>query len=137
MSQYKILIPVDGNEKRAAAQASYVEALPNASESVEATLLYVSSTDVGDAGTERVGDRLGRPDSIEHVQERLAANGIGVEIRNEEGDVASTILSVASELTPETIVMAGRKRSPVGKAFFGSDIQEVILNATTAVTVVR
>jgi nucleotide-binding universal stress UspA family protein len=137
MSRYRLLVPVDGNEERAAAQGDHVAGLPDAPETVAATLLYVYSTDTGDAGTERVGDHIGRPDSVEQVRSRLADDGIPVEIREEEGDVATTVLSVAAELAPDAIVMAGRKRSPVGKAVFGSVTQEVILNASSPVTVVR
>jgi nucleotide-binding universal stress UspA family protein len=137
MTRYRILVPVDRNEDRAVAQAAHVAALPNASETVEATLLYVYSTDAGDAGTERVGDRLGQPDTIELIQQRLTDDEISVEVREAEGDVADTILSVATELSPDAIVMAGKKRSPVGKAIFGSVTQAVILNASTSVTVVK
>jgi nucleotide-binding universal stress UspA family protein len=137
MSPYSVLVPVDGNEERAAAQAEHVAGLPDASEAVAATLLYVYSTDTGDAGTERVGDHIGKPDSIEQISARLADEGISVEVCEEEGDVGTTVLSVAAELSPDAIVMAGRKRSPVGKAIFGSVTQEVILNASSPVTVVR
>jgi nucleotide-binding universal stress UspA family protein len=80
---------------------------------------------------------MGRPDSLEKISQRLADNGIEVEVRKGEGDVADTILAVARDLEPDVIVMAGRKRSPVGKAVFGSTSQAVILNAAVAVTVVE
>jgi nucleotide-binding universal stress UspA family protein len=137
MTSYSVLVPVDANEERATAQAAHVASLPNASESVSATLLHVYPTVEGDAGTERLGDHMGRPDSLEKISQRLADNGIEVEVRKGEGDVADTILAVARDLEPDVIVMAGRKRSPVGKAVFGSTSQAVILNAAVAVTVVE
>lgn len=45
------------------------------------------------------------------------------------GDVASRIVNYAAEQDARYIVIAGRKRSPTGKAFFGSVSQSVLLNA--------
>lgn len=137
MTTYDVLVPVDGDEDRAAAQAAYVTSLPNAPETVTATLLHVYSTVKGDAGTERLGNHMDRPESLGTTDQRLTAEGISVENREEEGDIVERILAVADELEPDAIVMAGRKRSPVGKAVFGSVTQAVILNANYPVTVVK
>lgn len=138
LTTYEILVPIDGNEERADAQAAYVASFPGAAESVRVTLLHVYPTvEGGDAGTERLRDRVGEPETLETVQRRLTERGIDVDTREEEGDVADAILAVSRELDPDTIVMAGRKRSPVGKAVFGSVTQTVILNADYPVTVVK
>lgn len=82
--------------------------LPNAADSVSVTLLYVYSTiDGGEAGTERLGDQMGRSDSIETISQLLTDSGLAVETREEEGDIGDTILSVAREENPDVIVMAG------------------------------
>lgn len=73
----------------------------------------------GDAGTERLGSHLDRPESLETTGQRLTEEEISVETREEEGDVVDMIPAVAAELEPDAIVMTGRKRSPVGKAVFG------------------
>lgn len=48
---------------------------------------------------------------------------------------AEIILSVADEYGCDHIFIAGRKRSPTGKALFGDRTQQVLLNAASFVTV--
>ena len=45
------------------------------------------------------------------------------------GDAASMVLSYAEEQDARYIVVTGRKRSPAGKALFGSVVQSILLNA--------
>ena len=45
------------------------------------------------------------------------------------GDPAKRIVSYATEQEARYIVVAGRKRSPAGKAIFGSVAQSILLNA--------
>ncbi|MES3161704.1 MAG: universal stress protein [Halorubrum sp.] len=47
------------------------------------------------------------------------------------------IVSLAEELGADIVVVGGRKRSPAGKAVFGSTAQEVMLNAPCPVTFIR
>lgn len=47
------------------------------------------------------------------------------------------IVALAEELGADLVIVGGRKRSPTGKAVFGSIAQEVILNASCPVTFVR
>lgn len=56
-----------------------------------------------------------------------------VDTQGRVGDPASEILSAADSLDPRFLVIGGKKRSPVGKAIFGSVTQEVLLNATCPV----
>jgi nucleotide-binding universal stress UspA family protein len=137
MTSYHVLVPIDTNERRVNRQIDHVLSLPDAPDSVRATLLHVHATVSGDAGTERIGDRIEETDVVEGAQTRLADGDIEVEYREEEGDVADTIIEVTERLAPDVVVVAGRKRSPVGKALFGSVSQRVILNADCAVTVVK
>lgn len=48
---------------------------------------------------------------------------------------AETILAIADEYGCDHIFIAGRKRSPTGKALFGDRTQQVLLNAESFVTV--
>jgi nucleotide-binding universal stress UspA family protein len=52
------------------------------------------------------------------------------------GDVTEQILAEATEQDARYIVLGGRKRSPAGKAVFGSVTQSVTLAADTPVVVV-
>lgn len=45
------------------------------------------------------------------------------------GDPTEAILEAAAELDARYVVVGGRKRSPTGKALFGSVTQSVLLNA--------
>ena len=52
------------------------------------------------------------------------------------GDPAEKFLDVAETLQPRYVVVGGRKRSPAGKALFGSVTQSVILGAEWPVVTV-
>jgi len=51
------------------------------------------------------------------------------------GEKADEVLALADERDCDHIFIAGRDRSPTGKAFFGDDTQRVILDAEVPVTV--
>ncbi len=53
------------------------------------------------------------------------------------GDPAEEIVAYADEHDAEYLVIAGRKRSPVGKALFGSVVQSVLLEAPCPVVSIR
>ncbi|WP_117595574.1 MULTISPECIES: universal stress protein [Haloprofundus] len=52
-----------------------------------------------------------------------------VETRGRVGDPTDQILAEADLLDARFVVVGGRRRSPVGKALFGSTTQEVLLGA--------
>ena len=72
-----------------------------------------------------VADTLGDVDDI-----RVATLG-------RVGAPTEVILDVADEHDARYLVIGGRKRSPAGKAIFGSATQSVLLNATRPVVTVR
>jgi nucleotide-binding universal stress UspA family protein len=53
------------------------------------------------------------------------------------GPEGEAIVELAEEFAADLVIVGGRKRSPAGKAVFGSTAQEVILNAPCPVTFVR
>lgn len=52
------------------------------------------------------------------------------------GEPSDEITAVADDLDARFLVVGGRKRSPVGKAIFGSVTQRVLLDSTRPVTTV-
>jgi len=128
---YRVLMPVDSSETRALAQANYVADLPNAAEDVEAILLYVFTEK--DAGSEaRDVTRIG---SIKRARNHLEEHGVTVRIREDSVDAVDAILDQAEAEDVNSLVLGGRKRSPAGKALFGSVTQSVILNTDRPVVV--
>lgn len=56
-----------------------------------------------------------------------------IEPRGRVGDPAEEIVAAAEEYDPRYLVLGGRRRSPVGKALFGSVTQDVLLEASCPV----
>jgi len=65
----------------------------------------------------------------------LEAAGIDPVMRREHGEPTEVILSVAEEIDADSIAVSGRKRSPAGKAIFGSVTQSLLLSADRPVIV--
>jgi nucleotide-binding universal stress UspA family protein len=55
----------------------------------------------------------------------------------DEDSEGEKIVELAKNLDADLVLVGGRKRSPAGKAVFGSTAQEVMLNAPCPVTFVR
>lgn len=53
------------------------------------------------------------------------------------GDHGDSIVSIAEESGADMVIVGGRRRSPAGKAVFGSTAQKVMLSAPCPVTFVR
>lgn len=62
----------------------------------------------------------------------VTANAVGL-----MGDPADEIVEYANEQGASYLVLAGRSRSPVGKALFGSVVQSVLLSASCPVVSLR
>ncbi|WP_096390227.1 universal stress protein [Halopenitus persicus] len=74
---------------------------------------------------------------VRELEQRLADAGIATDVRGSVGNHGEQIVELARDEGADLIVVGGRKRSPTGKAVFGSTAQEVILNAPSPVTFVR
>lgn len=133
---YRVLVPVDDDVDRAVAQARYVTKLPEAEASVEAILLFVFTGDIEDLPEDiQQFKSANRVQSVRRAREHLEDAGVEVQVRDDSGDTTEDIIEEAENFDVDAIVLGGRKRSPTGKAIFGSVTQSVILNTDRPVVV--
>jgi nucleotide-binding universal stress UspA family protein len=78
-----------------------------------------------------------RHTSVRAVGKQLKTAGVDYRVRGAVGDHAESIVETADAEGAEMVFVGGRKRSPAGKAVFGSTAQYVMLNADCPVTYVR
>ena len=71
------------------------------------------------------------------ISKALSAAGVDHSVRGAVGDHADGVVSIAEDVEADRVIVGGRRRSPTGKAIFGSVAQEVILSAPCPVTFVR
>ncbi len=79
----------------------------------------------------------GATESVSELQSLFKAAGVETTVRGIVGDHGPSIADFATEVEADRVVIGGRKRSPTGKAVFGSTAQEVLLAAPVPVTFVR
>ena len=142
---YHVLVPVDTDEQRATAQVETLRSLPADPDDLSVTVLHVLEeidTMPDEGGTtliEDVNESLPEirdvPDTVTLVEERLEDAGIDVERAEMVGEPADGIRQVAEERDADAILLGVRKRSPVGKAIFGSVSQQVIIDADRPVII--
>jgi nucleotide-binding universal stress UspA family protein len=125
---YNVVIGVDDNEERAMACARAVENLPGDPSEKRATVIHSFTDNPSGASASQLA-------SVRDVTDFLEGEEIEVEVAESSGDPADQLLETARELDADLIVVAGRKRSPTGKALFGSVTQSIILNAERPVMV--
>lgn len=144
---YRVLVAVDDDEERAVAQAETLLSLPSAADEVSAVLLHVyeaidlPADEGGSAYVEEVNrsldDLRDPPGTVDIVADRLADASVDYERREAVGDPAEAVLTAAADVDADAILLGSRKRTPVGKAVFGSVSQDVILGADRPVIVAR
>jgi nucleotide-binding universal stress UspA family protein len=125
---YHVIVGVDDNRGRALACAEAVADLPGDPADRRVTVVH-SFTDGSADGAADVP-------AVRTLIDRLEAAGVAVDVTEATGDPAERVREAAAEVDADLVVLAGRKRSPAGKALFGSVTQSVILNADRPVMVV-
>jgi len=131
---YHLLLPVDANEERAMRQANYVSNLAEGSDRFTVSILYVFDESIPDSD-ENIPATATRVGSVKRVKEHLDEHDIESSIIEDSVETVDSILRYAENKGVDEIVLGGRKRSPAGKAIFGSVTQSVILNTDLPVTV--
>jgi nucleotide-binding universal stress UspA family protein len=125
---YHVVIGVDDNEERAMACARAVADLPGGSSEKRVTVIHSFTDNPSGASAPQLA-------SVRRATDLLEEQGVEVNVTESSGDPADQLLDVAADDDANLIVVAGRKRSPTGKALFGSVTQTVILNADRPVMV--
>lgn len=97
----------------------------------------VDKLDYGDVGTDEADDVAHRRSVVRDVSAVHEDRGVDVTVRGEVGPHGESIVETAEDVGADLVYVGGRKRSPAGKAVFGSTAQEVLLNAPAPVTFVR
>lgn len=116
---YDIVVGMDENSARTRAQVEAIVDMP-AHEEIQAVLLHVFKDD---------GGSIEDIESIVEARTSLEDAGIEVMTETTRGDPAMGILDAAERHDADCICVAGRTRSPTGKAIFGSVTQDVIVGA--------
>ena len=78
-----------------------------------------------------------RHSTIRELARQFDDADVDVEIRGAVGDHGEAIVELATDVDADRVVVGGRRRTPTGKAVFGSTAQEVLLSAPAPVTFVR
>lgn len=99
------------------------------------SLLVVNSS----TGDQRVDGDFASSDEMAEVMAQIAAAGVSAELHHavmgKRG--ADVLLELAEEVDASLIVIGIRRRSPTGKVFFGSNSQDILLNADCPVLAVK
>ncbi|KAB1192538.1 universal stress protein [Haloferax sp. MBLA0076] len=84
------------------------------------------------------GDDVARRHAtVRELVSKFEDEDISYEIRGPVGDHGKKLVELAGEVDADRLIVGGRKRSPAGKAVFGSLAQEVMLESPCPVTFVR
>lgn len=78
-----------------------------------------------------------RRTDVREIRAALEERGFDAVVLGALGDRANSIVREAADWNADLVVVGGRKRSPTGKAVFGSVAQKVMMNAPCPVTFVR
>jgi nucleotide-binding universal stress UspA family protein len=138
----RALLPITSYPPWSRAVAETVIELEDSDE-IRPILLYIFDTDektelltVTDGREPSMDDLVRSKSSLLAAEETLEAAGFGIDVRGVEAeDRGAAILETARNEDIDRIYLFNRKRSPVGKAVYGSAVQRVLANAAVPVVV--
>ncbi|WP_435064505.1 universal stress protein [Halobaculum sp. EA56] len=78
-----------------------------------------------------------RLEGVRRATKALEAAGVDYDVEGVVGDPGEAVAELAERVGADRVFVGGRKRSPTGKAVFGSTAQQIILSAPCPVTFVR
>ncbi|NGM70421.1 universal stress protein [Natronolimnobius sp. AArcel1] len=125
---YEILLAIDDSKSRAQSQVDTVVNIPMDTNSVRIHVVHVFTDNPAGATIQTLG-------ATKAVKRALSGQEIDYQLEERSGDPATEICDHAVEHDIDLVCLAGRKRSPAGKALFGSVTQDVILNTDRPVLV--
>lgn len=121
-----VVLAVDDSDERAELQAERVADLDWAPDGVSVTVVHVFTQN-------REGASIGQFRPARRAREVLESAGIDVELDETSGDPDVALVEYVRDREADLVCVAGRKRSPAGKAVFGSVSQSVMLNVDVPV----
>ncbi|MFO7927664.1 MAG: universal stress protein [Halobacteriota archaeon] len=120
-----ILLAVDDDEDRARVSAEDVAEL-NWGDDVTITVLHVFTSNIEGANVSQIG-------AAREARDILEAAGLETILDETSGSPAEEIVEYAEDESVDIICLAGRSRTPAGKAVFGSVSQSVMLDSEVPV----
>ncbi len=124
----RILLALDDDVAQARAQTNAIADIVASSTGAEVHVLHVFGNNPEGASVQQI-------EAVREASDRLRELGVEVNLLEASGTPADEIDKFAEEYDVDQICVAGRKRSPTGKALFGSVTQDVILGTTRPVLV--
>lgn len=123
-----ILLCIDTSVERTKTQVTSITKQPFDRSQTTVHIYHVFRSDGDDAAVERLS-------SVKKATELLENEGFTVEVSQSSGDAARDIIEKAETVDADSISLVSRKRTPTGKALFGSVTQQVILESDSPVLV--
>lgn len=125
---YTVLVAVHPERHGLQHQIDAILALPKAAEEVVAVLFHVFQENPQ-------GLSIGQVAGVRHAEDEFRRAGVRVQLEEASGDPVGEIAACAHRVNADMICIGGRKRTPIGKALFGSVAQQVILGADRPVLI--
>ncbi|WP_165872079.1 universal stress protein [Natrarchaeobius halalkaliphilus] len=125
---FHVVAGIDDNTERALEQAKAIASLPSAPEEVSVTLVHTFTFKEPETTIDDI-------EAVDAVRTHLDEQGIEHDTHEGDGEPSEYLVQYATEQDADLICVGGRKRTPAGKALFGSVSQQVLLGADRPVLV--